>query len=178
MGRSRTIASHLISAEQVEQLIACKDDLNAFCKLIGHHPIKEVFDLKQIMYPSREDIVVYLWWLITFNYDRTYVIVEPCTKDVKDTMLTFYKMSGNIPEWLLHNVTHYSGRHIEFDNGCKLFGACNDSILRGRTVSGVAISANLREHQRKAFYYSLMPHMVCNREIIEFSNGAEIWDSQ
>jgi len=165
-----------LTEEQICELIACKD-LDTFCAKIGHHPLKMVFDLKQIMYPTRADIIVYMLWSVIYNFDKTYFIIENSITQCRETMRQFYQLAARLPMWMQPEPWKMQSACIDFANGCKLRTISNSTNLRGWTISGAMISTDIVGEKSQKLCHDLIPAIISNRPIIEFNNGAEIWDT-
>ena len=166
-----------LAEEQIQEYIACRE-LDTFCTKIDYHPLKIVFDLNQIMYPSRTDMLVYMLWLIVYNNNKTYFIVENSLKQCVYTMGQFYALADKLPFWMQPEPIRMRATYVDFTNGCKLQVICNSANLRGWSISGAMISTNISNKKASELRAVLAPSIMDGRLIFEFNNGAEYeWEN-
>ena len=173
------------TAEQVRELLACKDDpvyfIRNYCKIVSLdsemlipfdlydyqvnflntiHENRRIISMQPRQMGKSQTVAAYILWYTLFNNNKTVAILAYKKDAAVEILSRFQLMYENLPLWMQQGIKTWNQGDVELENGSSVFtAATSNSGIRGKSVNLLYVDevAIVQNNVAEEFFTSVYP---------------------
>ena len=173
------------TAEQVRELLACKDDpvyfIRNYCKIVSLdsemlipfdlydyqvnflnniHENRRIISMQPRQMGKSQTVAAYTLWYTLFNNNKTVAILAYKKDAAVEILSRFQLMYENLPLWMQQGIKTWNQGDVELENGSSVFtAATSNSGIRGKSVNLLYVDevAIVQNNVAEEFFTSVYP---------------------
>jgi len=173
------------TAEQVKEILACKDDtvyfIRKYCKIVSLdsellipfdlydyqvnflntiHENRRIISMQPRQMGKSQTVAAYILWYTLFNNNKTVAILAYKKDAAVEILSRFQLMYENLPLWMQQGIKTWNQGDVELENGSSVFtAATSNSGIRGKSVNLLYVDevAIVQNNVAEEFFTSVYP---------------------
>ena len=173
------------TAEQVKELLACKDDpvyfIRNYCKIVSLdsemlipfdlydfqvnflnniHENRRIISMQPRQMGKSQVVAAYVLWYTLFNNNKSVAILAYKLDAAVEILSRFQLMYENLPLWMQQGIKTWNKGDVELENGSSVFtAATSNSGIRGKSVNLLYVDevAIVQNNVAEEFFTSVYP---------------------
>ena len=173
------------TANQVKELLACKDDpvyfIRNYCKIVSLdsemlipfdlydyqvnflnniHDNRRIISMQPRQMGKSQTVAAYILWYTLFNNNKTVAILAYKKDAAVEILSRFQLMYENLPLWMQQGIKTWNQGDVELENGSSVFtAATSNSGIRGKSVNLLYVDevAIVQNNVAEEFFTSIYP---------------------
>ena len=173
------------TAEQVKELLACKDDpvyfIRNYCKIVSLdsemlipfdlydyqvnflnniHDNRRIISMQPRQMGKSQVVAAYVLWYTLFNNNKSVAILAYKLDAAVEILSRFQLMYENLPLWMQQGIKTWNKGDVELENGSSVFtAATSNSGIRGKSVNLLYVDevAIVQNNVAEEFFTSVYP---------------------
>ena len=173
------------TADQVKELLTCKDDpvhfIKNYCKIVSLdsemlipfdlydyqvsflnniHTNRRIISMQPRQMGKSQTVAAYTLWYTLFNNNKTVAILAYKKDAAVEILSRFQLMYENLPLWMQQGIKTWNQGDVELENGSSVFtAATSNSGIRGKSVNLLYVDevAIVQNNVAEEFFTSIYP---------------------